>query len=450
MDIRHKIDTSRMSAYQWVIVAIATFLNALDGFDVLAMAFTATSVTDEFGLTGSQLGWLLSAGLIGMAIGALCAGPLADRYGRRTVLLLSISLSTIGMFLSSTVSSVVELGLWRVLTGLGVGGILASVTVLISEYSNNRNRGMAISIYTAGYSLGATIGGLGATQLIPAFGWRSVFLAGAVATGVALLLVVALLPESTDYYRVRRPKNVDEKITRIAHRIGLDGEFKLGPAPVVEGRQQSSVGALMNGRYRASTLLLWVSFFSIMFGWYFANSWTPKLLVESGMSEQQGIVGGLMLTTGGTVGALLYGVLTTKWDARLTLAAFTGLGAVTLIVFITTTALPAVAFASGVVVGMLISGCLAGLYTVAPQTYAPEVRTTGVGWGIGIGRIGAIVAPIIVGSLLDTGWTPTQLYIGVAVVVGLSALAMLRLRPYTAPHSPIPVSKPTESSVTAG
>ena len=202
---------------------------------------------------------------------------------------------------------------------------------------------------------------------------------------------------------------------------------------------------LVSKRYRTTTLLLWVSFFAIMFGWYFANSWTPKLLVESGMSEQQGIIGGLMLTLGGTLGALLYGALTTKWDARLTLAAFTALGALTLVLFITTTALPALAFASGVLVGMLISGCLAGLYTVAPQSYAPEVRTTGVGWGIGVGRIGAILAPIAVGALLDLGWTPTQLYIGVAVVVGLSALAMIRLRPYKEPGSPVLTTSSTVS-----
>lgn len=445
MDIRHQIDTSRMSAYQWVIVAMAAFLNALDGFDVLAMAFTATSVTNEFGLTGSQLGWLLSAGLVGMAVGALFAGPLADRYGRRTVLLFSLSLSTVGMFLSSTVSAVVELGLWRVITGLGVGGILATVTVLVSEYSNKRNRGMAISIYTAGYSLGATLGGLGATQLIPAFGWRSVFFAGAIATAAAFLMVIALLPESVDYYRVRRPQNADEKLGRIARRIGLDGEFSLGPAPTTDGAGRNSVSMLVSKRYRTTTLLLWVSFFAIMFGWYFANSWTPKLLVESGMSEQQGIIGGLMLTLGGTLGALLYGALTTKWDARLTLAAFTALGALTLVLFITTTALPALAFVSGVLVGMLISGCLAGLYTVAPQSYAPEVRTTGVGWGIGVGRIGAILAPIAVGALLDLGWTPTQLYIGVAVVVGLSALAMIRLRPYKEPGSPVLTTSSTVS-----
>lgn len=194
-----------MSVYQWVIVAMATFLNALDGYDVLAMAFTATSVTAEFGLSGSQLGWLLSAGLIGMGAGALLLGPFADRYGRRNILLVALVLNGLGLFLSATAGSAVELGLWRVLTGVGVGGILATITVLTSEYSNQRNRGMAVSIYAAGYGVGATLGGMGATQLIPAFGWRSVFLTGAILTVVGIVLTALILPESVDYYRARRP-----------------------------------------------------------------------------------------------------------------------------------------------------------------------------------------------------------------------------------------------------
>ena len=430
MDIRHQIDISKMSSYQWLIIAVTTFLNALDGYDVLAMAFTATSVTEEFGLSGAQLGWLLSAGLIGMAVGSLVLGPFADRYGRRKILIVALAVNALGLFLSTTADSATELGLWRVVTGLGVGGILASATVITSEYASARRRGMAVSIFTAGYGVGATLGGMGATQLIPAFGWRSVFLTGGLLTLVAIALVVAVMPESVDYLRARRPQNAAEKLGRIARRLRLDGEVELGPTPVGTGARHSSVSMLLSSRYRTASILLWISFFVIMFGFYFANSWTPRLLVESGMTEQQGIVGGLMLTMGGTFGSLLYGALTTKWDERLTLMAFTVLSAVTLVLFITTTSLPLLAFSSGVVVGMLINGCIAGLYTVAPMTYEPGIRTTGVGWGIGVGRAGAILAPIAVGALLDRGWNPTQLYIGVAVVVVLAALALLRLRPY--------------------
>jgi benzoate transport len=436
MDIRKRIDASKMSSYQWIIIAVTTFLNALDGYDVLAMAFTATSVTKEFGLSGAQLGWLLSAGLIGMAVGSLVLSPLADRYGRRKILIVALAINALGLFLSATASSAVELATWRVITGLGVGGILASATVITSEYANARRRGLAVSIFTAGYGVGATLGGMGATQLIPTFGWRSVFLVGGLLTLMGIALVVALMPESVDYLRARRPQDTVQRLQRIARRLHLEGDVELGPAPVSFTKQQGSVATLLSPRYRTATILLWISFFVLMFGFYFANSWTPRLLVESGMTEQQGIIGGLMLTMGGTLGSLLYGALTTHWDARRTLMVFTVFSSVTLVLFITTTSLPLLAFSSGVVVGMLVNGCIAGLYTVAPMTYEPGVRTTGVGWGIGVGRFGAILAPIAVGALLDNGWKPTQLYIGVAMVVLLAAVALLRLRPYKEPESP--------------
>ena len=428
MDIRQAIDTTAMSKYQWYIVALATFLNALDGYDVLALAFTANPVTEEFGLSGSQLGLLLSSGLIGMALGSLVLGPLADRLGRRRILILALAINFFGLALSATAGSAAQLGLWRVITGIGIGGILATVTVITSEYSNNRNRGMAVSIYSAGYGLGATLVGLLAAQLIPTLGWRSVFITGAAATVLGLILVLFTIPESVDYLRIKRPAGAEEKAQKIARRLGKDENVGLG-AITAENSTNTRLVDLLTGPYRSTTLKLWAAFFFIMFGFYFANSWTPKLLVETGMSQNQGIIGGLMLTLGGTFGSLIYGALTTKFHARHTLMVFTVLSAITLVIFITTTSIPALAFGSGVLVGMLINGCVAGLYTVTPASYPSALRTSGVGWGIGVGRFGAIFAPITVGALLDAGWSPLYLYAGVAVVVVLAAIALIGIRP---------------------
>ncbi|AGF71158.1 MFS transporter [Corynebacterium halotolerans] len=430
MDIRKAIDTTPMSGFQWYIVALATFLNALDGYDVLALAFTANSVSEEFGLNGSQLGLLLSSGLVGMALGSLILGPFADRLGRRRILIVALIINLTGLALSATAGSAIELSIWRVVTGIGIGGILATVTVITSEYSNNKNRGMAVSIYTAGYGLGATLGGLLAAQLIPAFGWRSVFAAGAAATLAALVLVILSIPESVDYLRVKRPADAEAKAQQIARRIGKLGTTGLGAPEAGSEAGQVKLSSLLSGPFKMTTYKLWAAFFFIMFGFYFANSWTPKLLVETGMSENQGIIGGLALTLGGTFGSLLYGLVTTRFNARHTLMVFTVLSAVTLVVFITTTSIPTLAFFSGVLVGMLINGCVAGLYTVTPASYPSALRTTGVGWGIGVGRFGAIFAPITVGALLDAGWTPVYLYAGVAVVVVFAAVALIGIRPY--------------------
>lgn len=434
MNLKERIDSSPMSPFQWVIVGVCTFLNALDGFDVLAMAFTANQVSEEFGLSGSQLGVLLSAGLLGMAAGSLFLAPFADIFGRRPMLLFTTALTTVGMLLAATADSMAALCLWRVVTGLGVGGILACTNVITSEYSNRRWRGMAVSIYTAGYGVGATLGGMAAVALQASYGWRSVFIFGAIMTAVAFTLLLAVVPESVDYLMTRRPRRAEAKLAVLARKMRLEagalpevqGSAAAAPA---EGRQ--GIAALFSAAHRRSTTLIWVSFFAVMFGFYFVNSWTPKLLVTAGMTESQGVVGGLMLTLGGTFGSLLFGALTTRWAARKVLVAFTVLSSVSMVLFISAVGVLALAFIMGIVVGMLINGCVAGLYTLTPAVYAPQTRSTGVGWAIGIGRFGAILAPLAAGTLLDASWTAGQLYVAVGAVVLLAAVALVMMRSST-------------------
>jgi benzoate transport len=419
-----------MRTAQWLVVALATALNALDGFDVLAMAFTSARVSKDFGLTGGELGMLLSAGLVGMAIGSLVLGPVADRIGRRPVLILSVSLSAVGMLLSATAGGAVQLGLWRVVTGLGVGGILACTNVLVSEFSSKKLRGLAISIYTAGYGVGATVGGSAAVWLQATFGWHAVFVGGAAATAVLLVAVLLFAPESIDFLATRRPRGYEARLARLARRLRLGGAETADvlAVPVEDATRPdpsgTTVGQLFARPNLRTTLLVWGAFFVVMFGFYFVNSWTPKLLVTAGMTESQGVVGGLMLTLGGTVGSIAYGAFAAKWHRRTVMLWFTVLAAVATGVFISTAGVLALAFVVGVLLGALINGCIAGLYVITPSAYAASLRSTGVGWAIGIGRIGAIIAPLVTGALLDTGWTPNGLYLAVGAVILVGAVAV--------------------------
>ncbi len=430
MNLRARIDAAAMTPYQWMVVALCVLLNCLDGFDVMAMAFTASSLTEEFALSGSELGVLLSAGLVGMAVGSLALAPVADVIGRRPLILVSVGLATLGMLLSAAAPSALLLGLARVVTGLGVGGILASTNVIASEYASARWRGLAIGLYTAGYGIGATLGGVAARGMLADLGWRSVFVAGGVAPAVALVLLIVLLPESVDVLVQRRPRQAVERINRILGRLGQAAVTadSLGSAPVPARRRSGNPGVLLGADLRRSTLLIWVAFLATMFGFYFVNSWTPQLLVTSGMAEADAVTAGMMLALGGTAGSVLYGLVASRLDSRLVLIGFTVLSALTMVVFITSTALLTVALIIGVVVGALINGCIAGLYTITPAVYGTEIRSTGMGWAIGIGRIGAILSPMLAGRLLDASWTPVNLYVGAAVVVAISAVALLFLR----------------------
>ena len=195
MDIRELIDRSPMGARQWLIIAIALFLNALDGYDMVAMAFGAGTVSEEFALSDSSLGWLLSSALIGIGLGSLFLAPLADRLGRTTLITVSLVIDLVGLVLTALAPTFSLLLLCRLITGIGVGGVLVCVTVLVSEYSNLRFRGLAVAIYASGYGLGASFCGVVASSFDS---WQPIFWVGAALTVVALILTVAFVPESAD------------------------------------------------------------------------------------------------------------------------------------------------------------------------------------------------------------------------------------------------------------
>ncbi|MCZ9346862.1 MFS transporter [Streptomyces sp. TRM76130] len=393
------------------------------------MAYTAAGVSEEFGLEGSQLGLLLSAGLLGMAAGSLFLAPVADTVGRRPITLVSVGLAAVGMLLSATAGSLQQLGLWRVVTGLGVGGILACTNVIASEYSSTRWRGMAVALYASGYGLGATGGGVVAVALQDEHGWRSVFLFGGVITALVLLVLVLCLPESVRFLLAKRPRDALRRVNAIAARLrqqpltSLEGE--------ADGRTAapSRVRDLFHPTHRRSTLLLWLAFFTLMLSYYFVNSWTPTLLQGAGMSEDQSVTVGTLLALGGTLGALGYGFLTVRWDSRRVLTVFAVLTAVCTALFVTAIDALALALVLGMMIGMLTNGCMTGLYTLAPSVYATTVRSTGVGWALGVGRGGAILAPISAGVLLDAGWTAETLYLTVGAVMLVCAAAVVLSRP---------------------
>ncbi|MFY0406525.1 MFS transporter [Solicola sp. PLA-1-18] len=425
MNLRDHLDRSPMTPYQWTVVALCIVLNALDGYDIAAMSFTSTRVQDEFALSGSQLGWLISATLIGMAVGAAVLGNVADRWGRRPTLLTAVGLATAGMLLAAAAPSATVLGGIRFVTGLGVGGILACVTVIITEYSNRRRRGLAMGLYTAGYGIGATLGGFAAVALQGAHGWRSVYLVGGLVSVVVLAALVAVLPESVHHLASHRPQGHEARLRRIADRLRVPADVDLLPEvePVAPDVTPASPSALFGPSTRRATLAIWVAFFATMFGFYFVNSFTPRILVDAGMTADQGVHVGMALAIGGAVGSVAYGLLVARYDTARLLVLTLVASAAAVSVFVVSTGALAAAVVVGVVVGMLVNACVGGLYTVTPTLYPTAVRASGVGVALGVGRLGAILAPVAAGSLLDLGWTPDHLYLMVALVLLLGAAA---------------------------
>jgi benzoate transport len=435
-DIKRALDESAMSRFQWAAVAICVMLIMLDGFDVLVMAFTAASISADWKLSGAQLGFLFSAGLFGMAGGSLFLAPWADRFGRQSIILLCLTLIAGGMLFSAFAENSIQLGALRVLTGIGIGGMLASVGVITAEYSSAKWRSTAMGLQATGYPIGATIGGSIAAVLLALYGWRSVFVFGALATAAMIPVVVWRLPESVDFLIVKRPANALAKLNallRKMHRPELTELPVLPSAASTSGKKAGVWSDLFAPGVVRSTLLIWSSFFLLMFSFYFALSWTPKLLVSAGLSAQQGITGGVLLNVGGIVGGSMFGILAARLKLRALTASNLLITAALLAAFGYFTSTLTAAFIIAFGIGAFIFASMAGLYAFAPIIYPASVRTTGMGWSIGIGRIGAILAPLIAGVLLDNGWSPPNLYYVFAMPLIAAVITVLALRQTSAP-----------------
>jgi benzoate transport len=418
-----------MSAHQLAAIAVCVGLNMLDGFDVLVMSFTASGVSAEWKLTGSQLGLLFSAGLLGMAAGSMFLAPRADRFGRRNIVMASVLIVSFGMLFSGFSRSYVQLGILRAATGVGIGGILANATVLVAEYSSDRWRSTASYLYTSGYSIGATLGGAVAAILIARFGWRAAFEFGAAASIIMLPVTYWGLPESLEFLITRQPPRSLRKLNRLLTKMRQATITALPqPEAGLLAPSTASIRRLLSPPLARSTVLLWIAFFFTMGGYYFVFSWTPKLLASGGLTVQQGINSGVLLSLGGIVGTVVFAFIARMIESR-RLASFCLLASAVLmgLFAIAETNMP-VALIVGVALGGMSTSAMAGFYALTPTLYDANLRSSGMGWGIGVGRIGAILAPLATGVLVDRGWHSSQLFClfaGTFLLAGIALAAMV-------------------------
>jgi benzoate transport len=332
--LQRRLAQGPITTFQLTVIALCVGLNMLDGFDVLAMSFAASGVKADWHLLDGQLGALLSAGLVGMGLGSLTLGPCADRWGRRIVVLLSVALAALGMLGSAFARDYAQLLVLRVLTGVGIGGTIASVAVIVSEYAPDTLRGTALAIYATGYSIGATIGGALAAFAIPRYGWRAAFVIGGTLSLLMLPLAWRKLPESLGFLLTRRPPSGLRRVNTLLHAMGQPSLSALPEPLTVPNRSgQDSVGAQLRLLMRPSTLLVWIVFFCTMAGFYFILSWTPRLLNAAGLSAGAGLTGGVLLNLGGIAGCGLFAVAAARADThRLLFGALIG-SALLIVVF---------------------------------------------------------------------------------------------------------------------
>lgn len=427
-DPRTAIAAEPMRGTQIVVIALCMALNALDGFDVLAISFAAPGIADEWRIDKAVLGIVLSMELIGMAVGSVLLGNLADRIGRRPTILGCLILMTLGMTAASLATGVSSLLAARLATGLGIGGMLSATSAMVAEFSNDRRRGLAMTLNIAGYSTGAILGGLVASQLLAASGdWRSVFHFGALATLVALPFAFWLLPESVGFLIDRRPAGALERANRTLARMKR-GPLAVLPEPSI--RVAPSILSLFSHGLGRATILLTVAYFAQIMFFYYIQKWVPKIVVDMGFDAASGGRVLVAANIGNLLGALVIGLASQRLPVRPLVVGSMLAGVAAIAIFGQGFQDLLWLSISVAVAAFFINAGVVGLYPIFAETYPAALRASGTGFVIGIGRGGSAVGPVVAGALFAAG--NSLLTVSLAMGVGgVIAALMLVLLPRT-------------------
>jgi len=409
-DPRAVIAREPMGRAQIIAVAICVALVALDGFDVLSISFASPGIAADWHIDRAVLGVVLSMELIGMSAGSIFIGSLADRIGRRPVTLLCLVVMAIGMWLATTAHDVTTLSEFRLLTGLGIGGMLASANAMAAEFANARRRNLAVALMACGYPLGAVVGGSIASRLLVSGSWRSVFAFGALVSAAFIPIVWLLMPETIAYLAHRRAANVLERVNAALRRLG---HATVSALPELEpDAPRARIAQLFTPALARTTVLLTIVYFAHLMTFYFILKWIPKIVVDMGFKPSS--AGGVLVwaNVGGLTGALVLSVLTQRFDVRRLVIAALILSAAMVTVF--GQGQPDLARLSLVaaLAGICTNAVIVGLYAMVAQSFPTAVRAGGTGFIIGVGRGGAALGPIVAGFLFARG-------------VGLPAVAMV-------------------------
>jgi len=433
------IDQRPLSNFQIWTIALCTIVLTLDGFDSLTVNFLATSIARTTGIPVHSFGPIFSASLFGLMIAALATGPIADRWGRKWPVILGTLSFAVFSLLTPQAHTYREFLVLRFLTGLGLGGAMPNVVALASEYSPKRLISVVVSILFCGMPLGGAICGLLSAEMIRTWGWQWVFYIGGIIPLVIAILLIAMLPESVQFLVVRgkNPAKIRRTLGKVAPQFASSGAEIYVPTDE-QRRKGVPVKYLFTEGRALGTVLLWFPYFINLMLIYFISSWLPALLNEAGMTASAAVIATVFFDLGGLVACLGQGFLMNQLGAARTLileyalaAIFVGaLGVlprhVVLVAFL--------AFASGLVV----IGAQAGLNALAARFYPTSVRSTGVGWALGVGRFGSIVGPLVGGMLLGIGWSSRGLLLaaaGFALSAWLAILLSNIVREHVTPYS---------------
>lgn len=423
-DIQAFINRHPFSKYQWMILVLCFVTVALDGFDTAIIGFIASDLVQEWGVQKSDLGPVMSAALVGLAFGALTAGPMADRIGRKKVLVLSILVFGGFSLITAFATSLTQLTVLRFLTGLGLGAAMPNAATLMSEYAPERRRALLVNLMFVGFPIGSSMGGFISAWMIPHYGWQSVLILGGVMPLVLAVVLIFLLPESARYLAVKNKSQ--QQISGILRRIAPlpeNTQFVLQEAGQV--KDQSALGVIFSPRYLVGTIMLCLTYFMGLLIFYLLTSWLPLLIRETGATLSQASVITALFPLGGGIGVLVLGALMDKINPNKVVAVgYLLTGVFVCLVGFSTDSLVLM----GVMVfiaGTIMNGAQSSMPALAAGFYPTQGRATGVAWMLGLGRFGGILGAFSGAFLMQAELSFKTIFALLAIPAVLSAIALM-------------------------
>nr|WP_099063001.1 aromatic acid/H+ symport family MFS transporter [Serratia sp. BW106] len=424
IDVRTLINDRPLCGYQKLIILLGFIVVALDGFDITLMGFIAPELKSEWSVSNQQLGMVMSAALVGLTLGALFSGPLADWLGRKVIIINSVFFFGVWTLVTAFSHTIDQMIFFRFMTGLGLGAAMPNVGTLISEYAPEKKRSFIITVVFCGFTFGAALGGFAASWIIPQMGWHALLLLGGILPLLSVPLLIAKLPESVRFLVTKRASK--QRIGKIVEKLApgstdANTHYTLPPR-VAPGK--GSMQIVISRQYRFGSLMLWLGYFMALFLVYLLGSWLPTLVKGIGMSVAQAAVITALYQAGGTFGSLFAGWLMDRVNPHRALGVIYLLGAAFTLSIGLASHSSLMLGVLALACGFCLNGANTGMNALSAHYYPTEARATGSSWMHGVGRIGAILSAFAGAEMLALGWGFDRIFTLIAIPALITACAI--------------------------
>jgi AAHS family 4-hydroxybenzoate transporter-like MFS transporter len=417
-----RLETQKLGALQIRVLVLCTLAQIFDGFDISSISMAVPALIKAWGLPGAAFANTFVMSSIGIMIGALASGPMGDRVGRKPVLVASLVVLGFSSLACTRVASVTDLVMLRLITGIGIGMLLPATVALSSDYLPERLRAGGIMFMFTGAPLGGFAGGILVSRLLPVYGWQAIFWIGGILPLILLPIVLLRLPESPRFLLAKGSLN--ESAARLMERLGIDLNT---PREHVDVASQNPVAGLFRDGMAATTILIWIIFFSNLLSMYLIGYWMPTVLSLSGLSPADAVFASALREAGPLASVFLIAPLSTRLGAGNVLRVTLFFGII-FIALVGLAALPYLALLAVIfMVGCCTVGSQTGLNGMTGALYPARIRNTGMAWALGVGRLGAIVGPWMGGELLRMGLPPRQIFLVACATAGSATIALVCL-----------------------